>query len=694
MPRNLLTLVPRGAEQRAKFSCCARGSRDYAAVAAVASAAMIRHMLSLSLLLLSAATSIPGDGLRLDVDAQMRTRVVATLHGEVPLGPYTESETLRTANGEIHGYALDSSEQAEVSDALGNGHSVILNGHAGDIGKRVEVTAYAAHPHWLFMRVRFTNRGAAPLTVLGYTSNRYQFAPAPGRPEPAFWSYQSASTEARADWLLPLTPGFKRGNFLGMNNSDYGGGTPVLDIWRRDLGLAIGHLELVPKLVALPLHRHGKGNVELALDANREVTLAPGASLDTVRSFVSVHHGDHFATLRAYGELMQAQGLRIQEAPKDAFEPIWCAWGYGRAFTPQQIFDSLPVVKQLGFRWAVVDDGWQISEGDWRPNPVKFPAGDADMKAMVDRIHAAGLKAQLWWAPLAADPGSLTDLRHHDWLLQNADGSPQKITWWDSNYLCPAYGPVQADAAAFVAKALGEWGFDGLKIDGQHLNAAPPCFNPAHHHAAPEDAAERVPQFFKAVWEAAQATRPGAVVEICPCGTGYSYFTMPYLNMTVASDPESSWQVRLKGKTIKALLGDRNAYFGDHVELSDGGTDFASSFGVGAVIGTNFAWPGAPGSKDPKLLLTPQRQASWARWTELYREKRLVDTHVIAKGAVLYYAFYARQFSGPVELRGLQAGNYRVRDYVHDRDLGRLRGPRPRLNVNFRHALLIEVQPD
>ena len=331
------------------------------------------------------------------------------------------------------------------------------------------------------------------------------------------------------------------------------------------------------------------------------------------------------------------------------------------------------------------------------------------MKAMVDRIHAGGLKAQLWWAPLAADPGSRTDREHHDWLLQNADGSPQKITWWDSDYLCPGYGPVQEDAAAFVRKALGVWGFDGLKVDGQHLNAAPPCFNKLHGHAAPEDAAEAVPLFFKAIWDAAQSTKPGAIIEICPCGTGYSFYTMPYLNMTVASDPESSWQVRLKGKTIKALLGDRTAYFGDHVELSEGGTDFASTMGVGGVIGTNFAWPGAPGKKDPKLLLTPARHAIWGKWTQLYQEKRLIDgeylgalydigfdkpeTHVIAKGETLYYAFYAKTFTGTVELRGLKPGSYRVRDYVHGRDLGVVQGPTAKLATRFKQSLLVEAQP-
>jgi alpha-galactosidase len=332
------------------------------------------------------------------------------------------------------------------------------------------------------------------------------------------------------------------------------------------------------------------------------------------------------------------------------------------------------------------------------------------MKALVDRIHAAGLKAQLWWAPMGADAGSRTERDHPDWLLRNADGSTRKITWWDSQYLCPAVEGVREDAAAFARKALGEWGFDGLKVDGQHLNAAPECFNPAHAHASPAAAHEGVPGFFKAIWDAAQAVKPGAVIEICPCGTGYSYFTLPYLNMTVASDPESSWQIRSKGKTLKALAGDGIAYFGDHVEMSDGGEDFASTFGVGGVIGTNFAWPGAPGEKDPKLLLTPKREKTWARWVALYEDLRLSqgeylgdlydigfdrpEAHAISKGNTFYYAFYAPRHAGFVELRGLAPDTtYAVRDYVNGVELGRVKGPVASLSVRFSQSLLLEASP-
>jgi alpha-galactosidase len=496
-----------------------------------------------------------------------------------------------------------------------------------------------------------------------------------------------------------------------MNASDYGGGTPVVDVWRRDVGIAVGHLEMTPRNVYLPVSRQSRDRAAtLGVKAALSRALAPGERFTTLKTFVAVHRGDYFPALVAYRQLMLRQGIRLPTAPPSAFEPIWCAWGYGREFSPEQVFSTLPLVRQLGFGWATLDDGWQVAEGDWSPTSAKFPRGDGDMKAMVDRIHAAGLKAQLWWSPLAADPGSRTAREHPEWLLKNPDGSTREITWWDARYLCPALEGVREDAAAFVRKALGEWGYDGLKIDGQHLNGAPACFAPAHGHASPEDASEGVPAFFKAIWEAAIATRPDAVVEICPCGTAYSFFTLPYLNMTVASDPESSWQIRTKGKTLKALHGDSIAYFGDHVELSTGGEDFASTVGVGGVVGTNFAWPGAPGKKDEQLLLTRAREEKWAFWVKLYQEKRLSqgeylgtlydigfdrpEAHVVRKGESLYYAFYADRFEGKVELRGLSGRRYRVRDYESGRDLGVVDGPRASLAASFKNHLLLEARPE
>src|SRR5207249_1664292 len=278
-------------------------------------------------------------------------------------------------------------------------------------------SVHDAFPRVAVVQVRYTNAGTSAVAVDRWTANRHTIASGDASRRPAFWSYQSGSYESRPDWVLPLRKGFTQDNYQGMNASDYGGGTPVVDVWRPDVGIAVGHLETSPRLVSLPVTMPTASEATVAVRASGHWTLAPGHSLETPRTFVAVHRGDHFAALVDYRSMMQRQGITIAKAPPSAFEPIWCAWGYGRDFTVDQVIGTLPVAKRLGFRWATLDDGWQVAEGDWTPVAKKFPRGDADMKALVDRIHEAGFKAQLWWTPLAVDPGSATDRAHHDWLL-------------------------------------------------------------------------------------------------------------------------------------------------------------------------------------------------------------------------------------------------------------------------------------
>ena len=87
--------------------------------------------------------------------------------------------------------------------------------------------------------------------------------------------------------------------------------------------------------------------------------------------------------------------------------------------------------------WAWMTDGRRTKE----IGPCcrrSFPNGDRDMKALVDKIHAQGFRAQLWWAPLAAKPESDVVKNHPEELLLNADGSKQKISYWNDWYFCPA----------------------------------------------------------------------------------------------------------------------------------------------------------------------------------------------------------------------------------------------------------------
>ena len=668
------------------------------------------------------STSAPaGDGiadlqiqssvLRIEFEHHLHSRVVSLL-GPNPklLNPFSASETIvGTGVRAWSEFALMASRREMVSDLFGSGERLSLTGKSGDLRKDVSVTIYSDFPSFAIFDVAYTNEGTARFAIRGWANHQYSLSAAPAPRGPVFWSYQSGSYEKRPDWVLPLHAGFQQDNFLGMNASDYGGGTPIVDVWRKDLGLAVGHIEPGPRLIALPVTMPDASHARIAVHSARKRMLEPGETFHTLRTFVSVHQGDYFRTLTEYRRLMTRQGFHMASAPDSAFGPIWCAWGYGRSMQPKQVYDTLPTVKKMGFSWVTLDDGWQNNCGDWAVNPKKFPRGDADMKALVARIHDEGFEAQLWWSPLNAVADSRLLKNHPDFLLLNRDGSKRKISWWHSFYLCPADREVVEYHKALVRKILGGWGYDGLKLDGQHMNGVPPCYNPAHHHKRPEDSVEALPDFFREIYETARSVRPDALVEFCACGTAYSFFTMPHFNMSVASDPESSFQVRSKGKTFKALMGDNIPYLGDYVELSDGAIDFASTVGVGGVVGTMFVLPDLV-QKHDKSDLTPQREKIFEKWLSIYKDKMLSrgeylgdlydigfdrpEAHVIRKDQEFYYAFFARHWSGSIELRGLKDRAYRIVDYVNKNDLGKVQGPKATISAEFHRHLLLEARPE
>jgi alpha-galactosidase len=500
---------------------------------------------------------VESKNLRVEFNSKLYSHVIARFDGkETVLGAFEPSESVTVDGKELQDFTLSDSKQQNVRDQLGSGKQTTLTGVSGAVQKTVIVTVYDKFSEMAFFKVRYTNKGNTELKVTGWANNRYSIDAQQGAAEPAFWSYQGGSYQKRPDWVLPLKANFKQENYLGMNATDYGGGTPILDIWRRDVGLAIGHVEMTAKLVSMPAAMPDASHATMGLTFKTNEALKPGGSVETFRSFVSVHQGDHFQTLKNYSAVMQQQGVKFEAAPSSAFEPIWCAWGYGRTFVPSQVDGALPVVKRLGFTWVGVDDGWQDFDGDWGLMKSKFPNGDADMKGVVDRIHAQGFKAQLWWAPLAAKPDSQVAKNHPEMLLLNADGSKQKISYWNDWYFCPSDKAAIEHHRQLVIKMFRDWGYDGLKLDGQHMNGVPPCYNPAHKHKRPEESVEGLANFFKMIQDTAKSIKPNALVEFCPCGTSFSFYNMPNYNMSVASDPTSSFQVRTKGKALKALHGD------------------------------------------------------------------------------------------------------------------------------------------
>ncbi|UIJ46971.1 alpha-galactosidase [Sphingomonas cannabina] len=646
--------------------------------------------------------------LTIDFDAAMRSTVS---HAGKAVTPGGAGEALFLADRRpVDRFLLLDHQEAPVSGPHGAGRQHRLRGTAeGAVEQQLAITFFDRYPGLALYEVRFRNTGTAPLAVAGWRIATHDLL---AHPDGA-WSFAGASYPDRRDWVQKVGPGFEQRNFMGMNGSDYGGGTPVAVVWRRDVGLAVGHVETVPRLVSLPVAAQPDGT-RIGLTGDEPALLAPGATLTLPTSFLMVHTGDHFRPLDAYRRIMAERGLAAPAIPESSYGPIWCAWGYERNFTTEQVYGTLPKAKELGFEWAVLDDGWQTAEGDWKIDRTKFPRGDADMKAFADRIKAEGMRPRLWLAPLAVDPGTDLLRDHPDMLLLDQNGAAQNVSWWSAFTLCPAYQPTVDFFRAQVRRIIGDWGYEGLKLDGQHLNGVAPCYNPAHNHARPEESYEKLQDFWKAIYDEAISINPQAIVELCPCGDSFAFHNIPAMNNTPASDPTSSWQVRSKGKTFKALMGPSAPYSGDHVELSDGRDDFASTYGIGAIPSTKFTWPRDTPDPTDQLppggfVLTPEKEALWRKWIDLYKANMLAkgtylgglydigfdkpEAHAIEKDGALHYAFYADKWDGPIALRGLGEGNYTLTDAFTGRALGTATRTRSTIPAAFERFLLVRATP-
>jgi alpha-galactosidase len=270
-----------------------------------------------------------------------------------------------------------------------------------------------------------------------------------------------------------------------------------------------------------------------------------------------------------------------------------------------------------------------------------------------------------------------------------------------------------------VARFLGEWDFDGQKLDNAFT--VPACYDPRHRHTSPYDPIRAMGDLYREIHEEARRVKPTSVTQICPCATMPNLSWLPYMDQPVTADPWNAAQVRQRIKIYKALFGPEAPVSGDHVEmtgrintpagLKTRGWDFASTVALGGVPATRFVWPEATAETED-VYLTPEKRAYWRRWLGFSSARMLSagrfrnlyvhgydlpEAYCVERDGRQYYAFFAPEagvrWTRPLELRGLLPRPYRVIDYANDRDLGLVRGPTARLAAEFSGVLLIEAVP-
>ena len=124
-------------------------------------------------------------------------------------------------------------------------------------------------------------------------------------------------------------------------------------------------------------------------------------------------------------------GFSTARAPEAAFDPVYSTWyAFLQDVHADELEEEAKLAAGIGMKTMILDDGWQKVEskgfytatGDWMPVKSRFP----DMKAHVAKVHAAGLKYMV---------------------------------------LDPRFPEVREYLISTYERAVGEWGFDGLKLD-------------------------------------------------------------------------------------------------------------------------------------------------------------------------------------------------------------------------------------
>lgn len=618
----------------------------------------------------------------------------------------------------------------------GPGRRIEIPGRLGPASSAIEVLlaveARDGSPNAVSTTWAFTNVGRSAVVLDRASVARHRLSAArsdPGLRPQDLWSFHGSSERVGQGEVVAVAPGFTRQNTFGAAQAQgVGGGVPVLAFWSPSVGAAVGHLAPGPYSLSMPVEVGEDGRSRLRVRLDPRAQLAPGRSFETPPLFHAVFSGDYYDALRIYAKLLESGAGSPRVFSPESYETSWCSWGFGEDVTKTRMLAVLPKLESLGIRWAVLDDRWFDAFGDWEPRDSAFP--EDSIREVVDGYHARGLKLQLWWMPLAVETGrrlprgtlqeaSEIAARHPEWLVLDARGREARGVRGLS-ILCPAVPEVREHHRRLVRRFIGEWGFDGHKLDA--VFSVPRCYNPVHHHGSPDDSLRAFRRLYEEIAAETRSLKPDAVIQICSCGTAPHHAWLPYLTQAVAADPWGSAQRRQRIKMYKALLGSSAAVSGDHAELAERasetggepprGRDFASTLGLGGVPSTRFVWPEAPpGSED--VLLTPAKEALYRKWLELYRRTRLSEGtyrnlyvqgfdrpegYCVEKDGRLYYAFFTDDpddaFEGAVELRGLGGGRYRLEAYEAGHPLGFVTGPTARVPARFTGHLLLMASPE
>lgn len=161
-------------------------------------------------------------------------------------------------------------------------------------------------------------------------------------------------------------------------------------------------------------------------------------------------------------------GYKSAYSPEYSRVPTYSSWySLWQSMTAKQLLKECKEAVKYGMKTVIVDDGWQTDDatviygyvGDWKPVYRKF----GDMKSVVDKVHALGMKFMLWYSVPFVGYFSKNYKRFEGKYLDVPPGRNKGKSNCDS--LDPRYKEVRDFIVQTYVNAVKDWGLDGLKLD-------------------------------------------------------------------------------------------------------------------------------------------------------------------------------------------------------------------------------------
>ena len=123
--------------------------------------------------------------------------------------------------------------------------------------------------------------------------------------------------------------------------------------------------------------------------------------------------------------------------------------------------------RKVPLKYFIIDDGWELTPGDWESPSSGFPSG---MSSLAAEIKGSGYIPGIWFAPFIVGRDSAIFRNRKEWLAKEPGKRVKPAGWIPSHggsfyTLDLSRNDVKKYIAESIERLRGEWGFSLIKLD-------------------------------------------------------------------------------------------------------------------------------------------------------------------------------------------------------------------------------------